>query len=212
MEQAFDEVIHFAQISKNGAAYAKEAVTEADGDKFEELRAKLVKYEEISDRIEYEIAAFLNGVSAEVVSESTSLKIKAMYKIVGELESLGDSGETISRILSRKNIHKKNFDADALKNLATMADAVLAAYDVMIENLEAAHKGELIDITNAYNAEQRINTLRNNYRDAVIEEMESGAGNYQAMVYYMDIMNTYERMGDFMINISQDLERGFINK
>ena len=212
VEQAFDEVIHFAQISKNGAAYAKEAVTEADGDKFEELRAKLVKYEEISDRIEYEIAAFLNGVSAEVVSESTSLKIKAMYKIVGELESLGDSGETISRILSRKNIHKKNFDADALKNLATMADAVLAAYDVMIENLEAAHKGELIDIANAYNAEQRINTLRNNYRDAVIEDMESGAGNYQAMVYYMDIMNTYERMGDFMINISQDLERGFINR
>ena len=212
VEQAFDEVIHFAQISKNGAAYAKEAVAGADTDKFEELRAKLVKYEEISDRIEYEIAAFLNGVSAEEVSESTSLKIKAMYKIVGELESLGDSGETISRILSRKNIHKKNFDADALKNLATMADAVLAAYDVMIENLEAAHKGELIDIANAYNAEQRINTLRNNYRDAVIEDMESGAGNYQAMVYYMDIMNTYERMGDFMINISQDLERGFINR
>ena len=212
VEQAFDEVIHFAQISKNGAEYAKSAVENADGDKFEELREKLVKYEEISDRIEFEIATFLNGVSAEEVSESTSLKIKAMYKIVGELESLGDSGETISRILSRKNIHKKNFDADALKNLATMADAVLAAYDVMIENLEAAHKGELIDIANAYNAEQRINTLRNNYRDAVIEEMESGAGNYQAMVYYMDIMNTYERMGDFMINISQDLERGFINR
>ena len=212
VEQAFDEVIHFAQISKNGAAYAKEAVKEADGGKFEELRAKLVKYEEISDRIEYEIATFLNGVSAEVVSESTSLKIKAMYKIVGELESLGDSGETISRILSRKNIHKKNFDAGALSNLAVMADAVLAAYDVMIENLVAAHKGELTDITNAYNAEQRINTLRNNYRDAVIEEMESGAGNYQAMVYYMDIMNAYERMGDFMINVSQDLERGFIRK
>ena len=32
------------------------------------------------------------------------------------------------------------------------------------------------------------------------------------MVYYMDIMNTYERMGDFMINISQDLERPFVNK
>ena len=135
-----------------------------------------------------------------------------MYKIVGELESLGDSGETISRILSRKNIHKKSFDAVALKNLETMADAVLAAYNVMIENLEAAHKGELVEITNAYNAEQRINTLRNNYRDAVIEEMESGDGNYQTMVYYMDIMNTYERMGDFIINISQDLERGFIGK
>ena len=212
VEQAFDEIVHFAQISKNGAVYAKSAVENADGDKFEDLRGKLVKYEEISDRIEYEIATFLNGVSAEEVSESTSLKIKAMYKIVGELESLGDAGETISRILSRKNIHKKSFDADAIKNLNAMADAVLAAYDVMIENLEAAHNGTLADISNAYNAEQRLNTLRNNFRDAVIEDMENGAGNYQAMVYYMDIVNTYERMGDFMINISQDLERGFVVK
>ena len=212
VEQAFDEVIHFAQISRNGAVYAKEAIAEADTDKFEALREKLVKYEEISDRVEYEIASFLNGVSAEEISESTSRKIKAMYKIVGELESLGDSGDTISRILSRKNIHKKAFDTEAMKNLNTMADAVLAAYDVMIANLTAAHKGELTDITNAYNAEERLNTLRNDFRDAVIEDIENGGQSYQTSVYYMDIMNTYERMGDFMINISQDLERGFINR
>ena len=212
VEEAFNEVIHFAQISKNGAVYAKAAINETDADKFEELRGKLVKYEEISDRIEYEIATFLNGVSAEEISESTSLKIKAMYKIVGELESLGDSGETISRILSRKNIHKKEFDTESIKNLNIMADAVNEAYDVMIFNLNAAHKGELSDISNAYNAEERLNTLRNNYRDAVIEDIDNGGKNYQTSVYYMDIMNTYERMGDFMINISQDLERGFVRK
>ena len=48
-----------------------------------------MKYEEISDRIEYEIATFLNAVSAEEISARTSMKIKAMYKIIGELESLG---------------------------------------------------------------------------------------------------------------------------
>ena len=212
VEQAFDEIVHFAQISKNGAVYTKEAINESDSDKFEALREKLVKYEEIADRIEYEIAAFLNGVSAEEISEGTSLKIKAMYKIIGELESLGDSGETISRILSRKNIHKKKFDSEAIKNLNIMADAVLAAYDVMIANLTVAHKGELTDITNAYNAEERLNTLRNNFRDTMIEEIDNGGKNYQTSVYYMDLMNTYERMGDFMINISQDLERAFISK
>ena len=212
IEQAFEEIIHFAKISKNGALYAKEAVNEADTDKFETLRGKLVKYEEISDRIEYEIATFLNGVSAEEISESTSLKIKAMYKIVGELESLGDSGETISRILSRKNIHKKQFDADSIKNLNVMADAVVAAYDVMIDNLKAAHETQLMDVANAYNAEEHLNTLRNNFRDAIIEDIDNGDKNYQTSVYYLDIINEYERMGDFMINISQDLERAFMRK
>ena len=212
VEQAFDEIIHFAQISKNGALYAKDAINESDSEKFETLRGKLVKYEEISDRIEYEIAAFLNGVSAEEISESTSKKVKSMYKIIGELESLGDSGETISRILSRKNIHKKTFDADSIKNLNIMADSVVAAYDVMISNLISAHKGELENISNAYNAEERLNTLRDNFRDAVIEDIDSGEKNYQTSVYYIDIMNAFERMGDFMINVSQNLENGFMHK
>ena len=212
VEQAFEEIIHFAQVSKNGAAYAREAMNESNAEKFETLREKLVKYEEIADRIEYEIATFLNAVSAEEISESTANKIKAMYKIIGELESLGDSGEAISRILSRKNIHRKAFDANAERNLNTMADAVADAYDVMIANLTAARKDELTDITNAYNAEDRLNSLRNNFRDAMIEDIENGNTNYQASVYYMDIINQYERMGDFMINISQDLERGFAKR
>ena len=211
-EQAFDEIIHFAKISKNGLGYAKEAIREADTDKFEELRGKLVKYEEISDRIEYEIATFLNAVSAGDISEETSNRIKAMYKIIGELESLGDSGETISRILSRKNIHKKKFDQDTVKKIGDMVANVELAYDVMITNLTAACKGELVEISNAYNAEERINILRNNLRESEINDIENEGKNYQTSVYYMDIISELEKMGDFMINISQALMKGFVRK
>ncbi|MDO5489983.1 MAG: Na/Pi cotransporter family protein [Bacteroidaceae bacterium] len=211
-EEAFNEIIHFANISRKGLGYAKLAIAEKNEDKFEELRNKLVKYEEISDRIEYEIAAFLNAVSAGDISESTSLKVKAMYKIIGELESLGDSGELISRILSRRNVHNKTFDATTIKKLEDMVDEVDKAYDAMIVNLELAHKGELQTITNAYNAEDRINNLRTYLRDSEIEGIESGEKNYQTSVYYIDIVNSLERMGDFIINISQDLEKYFVVK
>lgn len=211
-EQAFNEIIHFAQISRNGLGYAKSAISESNADKFEELRSKLVKYEEISDKIDYEIAAFLNAVSASGISEDTSVKIKAMYKIIGELESLGDSGEAISRILSRRNIHKKTFDFETIKKLDNMVEEVDRAYEAMIENLNAAHKGTLVEISNAYNAEDRINNLRNLLRDSEIEEIEVNKKNYQTSVYYMDIVNELEKMGDFIINISQDLERAFAQK
>jgi len=209
-QQAFDEIIHFAQISRNGLGYARAAIKETDSDKLEELRSKLVKYEEISDRIEYEIATFLNAVSAGDISTETSSRIKAMYKIIGELESLGDSGEAISRIISRKDIHKKTFSPDMIKKLEDMAEAVDYAYDAMIYNLNAAYKDELTEISNAYNAEDRINNLRNNLRDSEIEDIESSRKNYQTSVYYMDIVNELEKMGDFMINISQSLEKTFI--
>ena len=208
-EQASNEIIHFAEISKRGLGYAREAINETNADKFEELRGKLVKYEEISDRIEYEIAQFLNAVSSDEVSEKTSKEIKAMYKVIGELESLGDSGETISRILSRRNIHKKEFDADSIKKLNQMTDLVEKAYDVMIENLNLAFSGKLVEIANAYAAEDHINTLRNNLRDAAIEDIDSNNKTYQSSVYFMDIISELERMGDFMINISQSLQRAY---
>ena len=210
-EQAFDEIIHFANISRNGLGYAKQAIA-ADAKHFEELREKLVKYEEISDRIEYEIAAFLNGVSAGDISEATSMKIKAMYKIIGELESLGDSGEAISRMLSRRNEHKKTFSAETIDNINLMLEKVDSAYEVMIANLTAAHEGTLTSIINAYNAEEQINTLRNELREAEIEALEDNDKNYQTSVYYIDIINELEHMGDYMINISQSLERAFVGK
>jgi phosphate:Na+ symporter len=135
-----------------------------------------------------------------------------MYKIIGELDSLGDSGESISRILSRRNIHKKAFDAETIKKLEDMAATVDSAYGSMIDNLNAAHKGELAEISNAYNAEDRINHLRDNLRDAEIEEIEEGGKNYQTSVYYMDIVSELEKMGDFMINISQTLEKVFVKR
>ncbi len=208
-EQAFNEIIHFAQISRNGLGYAKSAIVETNSDKFEELRNKLVKYEEISDRIEYEIASFLNSVSSGDISEATSVKVKAMYKIIGELESLGDSGEAISRILSRRNVHKKSFDEATSKKLEDMANAVDNAYGAMLDNLNAAHKGTLADISNAYNAEERINELRNILRDTEIEEIDNNGKSYHTSVYYIDIVSELERMGDFIINISQALERAY---
>ncbi|MBQ7811103.1 MAG: Na/Pi cotransporter family protein [Bacteroidales bacterium] len=205
MEQTFKEVVHFAEISRNGLGYARAAIMETNRDKFEELRVKLVKYEEISDRIEFEIATFLNAVSAENVSEKTSNRIKAMYKIIGELESLGDSGEAISRILSRRNIHNKTFDAQVLTRIGRLVDEVDSAYDVMITNMKAAFEGNLVDIANAYEAEDRINVLRNNLRDEEIDDVENSRKNWQTSVYYMDIVSELEKMGDFMINVSQAL-------
>ena len=210
-EQAFKEIIHFANISRNGMQYVRSAITENDPDKFETFREKLVKYEEISDRIEYEIAGFLNALSANEISIRTTDEIKAMYRIIGELESLGDSGESISRILSRKNIHKKVFDNDTLGKLASMIDLVDHTYEVMIGNLELASEGKLTGISNAYDAEDRINKMRNDLRDEAIEDMDAHTKSYESTVYYMDIVSELEKMGDFMINISQTIHKTYMN-
>ena len=204
LEQAMKEIIHFSEISKKGLGYVKLAINEKDPEKFEEYRQKLVKYEEISDRIEYEIASFMNSLSKEEISVESKSQIRAMYKIISELESLGDSGEAISRILSRKNAHGQEFNEEELKKIDRLIALVDKAYDVMIANLNVGF-GNLKDITNAYDAEQNINEMRNNLREEEIVNLEHDGKNYQTSVYYMDIISELETMGDFMINVSQAL-------
>ena len=141
-------------------------------------------------------------MSKSEISEEAGSRIKAMYKIIGEMESLGDSGEAIARMLQRKNIHGKNFDDAMLRRLNRMMDLVDNAYTAMIENLRKRY-AELEDITNATDAEIQINEYRNALREEHIVNLESNSYNYQTGVFYMDIVSELEKMGDFIINISQ---------
>ena len=203
--EARNEVIHFAEISRNGLGYIRQLVNAKSDKEFDQMCAKLVKYEEISDRIEYEIAQFLNALPEDSISEDTRTEAKRMYKIIGELESLGDSGEAVSRILTRRNSHQQKFSAEQVANIEKMLDRVDHAYKVMIENLKAEHF-ESIDLRLATDCEIEINELRNTLREEEIYRIDRGEGDYRNSVYYLDTVSEIERMGDFIINISQALE------
>ena len=202
---AKNETIHFAQICHNGLGYIRSAIYAKNEAEFELYRKKLVKYEEIADRIEYEIASFLNALPQESICEQTRQRVKSMYKIIGELESLGDSGESISRILSRRNIHNKHFTEQHIEKIDTMLTLVDKAYQIMINNLQADVNSK-DNLRCAVDCEIEINDMRNTLREAEILKIESNDTEYQSSVYYLDLISEIERMGDFMINISEALQ------
>ena len=200
LNEAQQEISHFAEVCYEGYAFVRQAINEPDQDKFEELSKMLVKYEEITDKMEFEIASYLNEVGKSEISSTSADRIKAMYKIIGEMESLGDSGDAIGRLLQRKFTHKKSFDAEMMKRLNRMLDTVDVAYQVMIENLK---KKSLADISNAIDAECAINDCRNNLREEHVLNLENAAYDYTSGVYYIDLINELESVGDFIINISE---------
>ena len=203
--QARNEVIHFAEISSRVVDYIRRAINAKNDKEFEEMRQKLIKYEEISDRIEYEIAQFLNALPEDSISEQTRTEAKRMYKIIGELESLGDSGDAIGRILMRRNSHERSFTAEQIAKLDTMLGTLDKCYNVMIENLRAENM-EPIGLRQATDCEIELNELRNTIREEEIHKIENDGSNYTSSVYYLDTVSEIERMGDFIINVSQALD------
>ena len=167
--EARKEINHFGEICTKGFGYVRQAIQESETDGFEEFRQKLVKYEEITDRIEFEIASYLNQVSQNDISDQARLQVKAYFKIIGEMESLGDSGEAISRLLQRKRDHGKVFNDLMRKRINEMLDIMQKAYDVMNTNLAQA---SVTDITDAYVAEDAINNMRDSLREEHLKNME----------------------------------------
>ena len=202
LNEAKLEIVHFGEVCYKGFGYVREAIMETDPEKFDVLNEKLIRYEDITDRIEFEIASYLGEVSKEEISSLSTKRIKGMYRIIGEMESLGDSGEAIGRMLLRARQHGSKFDAALLRKFEKMLDCVDTAYKAMLENLSKPYD-ELKDISNAQLAEDSINAYRNTLREEHIGSIEKSNYNYQTGVFFMDIVNELERVGDFIINISQ---------
>ena len=211
IEQAYKEAVNFATTAQEGFQYVKLALCEKDPDKFEEYRQRLVKCEEVTDRFEYEIAAFLNSITTESLNDNEAREIKVIYRVISELESLGDSCENISRLLMRLRVHKLEFDDETVSKLNLLIGKVNHAFAVMVSNLKLAVSGGLKDISNAYNAEDVINVTRDTLRNEGILQIEKGADKFLAINYYLDMLAELEAMGDFIINISQSLFHEFDN-
>lgn len=204
LKESQQEIIHFGKICRNGLGYVRNAIVAKDEDEFNKFNEKLVKYEEITDRIEFEIASYLGEVSKAKVSSSALGRIKGSYRIIGEMESLGDSGEAIGRMLKRSYEHGKKFTKPMLDRLGKMVDLVDAAYDIMIQNLSIPVH-EIKNIDNAVAAEAAINEYRDKLRSEHLQKLETAGYKYEVGVFYMDVVLELEKMGDFIINISQTL-------
>ena len=202
LDQAKNEIIHYAKLCKKQYGYARDAVNTKDSDEFDELYKKLEHYEQVADNIEIEIATYLTNMYEGELSMESGKRLHAMYKIISELESVGDSGFNIARTIQRRNIHGKEFDENMLKKLNHMMDLVDKTFDAMIVNL-ALGRDKLKNISNAKDAENDINEYRNNLKEEHLLNLEKNTYEYQTGIYYIDLIGEYEHAGDFMINISE---------
>lgn len=210
ISQAEKEISVFAERVARMLPMAKELVTTKDGsDEFNKVYSRLEKYEEISDRMEIEIANYLNRCAEGRLSNESKRRIAAMLSIDSEIESIADCALGVGKILLRKQQSSVTFNEEIYKNIGTMFSYVDKAVQnmlLLLQNIE--HQNEP-DIIVSYNCEREINNLRNQLRTNNIENINDRHYEYQSGIYYMDIISTLEKMGDYVINVVDILKDEF---
>lgn len=202
LSQSKQEIVSFARLAHRQFNYVRQAIHDSEKSNFDALYAKLENYEQITDRIELEIANYLNNIAEGEISNESGKRIQAMYTIISELESIGDSGYNIGRILQRKNVYNSKFDLEMIKKIDRMLDLLDNSFICMIHNLDQGYT-KITNINNAEDAENSINEYRNHLKEEHLLNLEHNIYNYQTGVFYMDLIAECEKVGDYIINVSE---------
>ena len=200
--QAEKEIAVFADRVNRMLSMARELVhTKGNSEDFNKRSSRLEKYEDISDRMEIEIANYLNRCAEGRLSNEGKRHVSAMLAIVSEIESIADCCAGVGKILLRKQQGNVHFNEEIYHNIDVMFDYVQKAMDNMLLLLRDLENNSSEDIISSYNREREINNMRNTLRAANIENIKEHHYEYQAGIYYMDIISTLEKTGDYIINV-----------
>ena len=200
--QAHKEISLFAERTARMFNMVKELFYEKNEETFLKTYSRIEKYENISDRMEIEIANYLTEVSEGRLSSESKEEIRIMLRAVSEIESIADSCNNLARSIKRRNEFKSEFTEEQNKHLDHMFELVSGALNRM--NL-ILHKPELVhdDINPSYNIENEINNYRNQLKSRNIEDINNKLYQYQDGVYYMDMVSESEKLGDYVLNVVQ---------
>lgn len=200
--QAEKEIAVYAERVERMIDMAQKLVhTKDESEDFIQLYSRLEKYEDISDRMEIEIAHYLNRCSEGRLSNEGKMKIAAMLRIVSEIESIADCCLGAGKILVRKNQSHVQFNQEIYANIDTMFSYIKEAMRNMLGLLHDIEHAREAEIIKSYNKECEINNYRNQLRTANIENINNRHYEYQAGIYYMDLVSDLEKTGDYIINV-----------
>ncbi|MBR1804436.1 MAG: Na/Pi cotransporter family protein [Muribaculaceae bacterium] len=201
------EIGIFAQKTEEMLGMVKTLIhTKIGSGEFNDLCARIEKYEDISDRMEYEIAKFLNQVMDGRLSFDAKMRVTTMLNIVSELESIGDSCQNLSKTLQRKGEAQAHFTDYNYGHIDGMFQYVSEAMSNMLAVLVDLDNVTVEDLTRSYDKEREINEYRNKCRDENIENINNKLYPYSAGVFYMDVICEAEKLGDYIVNVIDAVE------
>lgn len=199
--QAQKEIVNYAANIQKMFNMVETLLNERDNDKQTTIFKQVEQLEGESDKVELDIADFLQQVSESTLSDETTTKINLMLRTIGELESIADSSYNLARILNRRTETDKDFTADQyiqLNMMTRLTNEALTQMNLVMNGFRENHT-----IEETYRIENDINTMRNRVKAENINKLEEHQYKYAVGVMYIDFINECEKLGDYVVNVVQ---------
>ncbi|MBQ5926179.1 MAG: Na/Pi cotransporter family protein, partial [Paludibacteraceae bacterium] len=158
--QARKEIQLYGERTQRMFGLVRDLFHETDSKEFTSKFSRIQKYENISDRMEMEIADYLTKVSAGRLSDESKHQVQMKLRVISEIESIADSCYNLARTLQRRQQQPDNFTEDLNANIELMFNLIESGLQNMCNVLGLEHIDQS-SVNVAQNIENEINNYRN---------------------------------------------------
>ena len=197
--QAQKEIVHFAERMQRMFGMIRVLLDEKNKKEFERQYERIEHYETIADNMEIEIATYLEQLGNEHLSDDTKVKIRIMFRQIGELESIGDACFKTARTIQHLRDSREDFTSTQYTHLHDMLHLVNEALTQMMVVVNGRRDDLTIDASQ--DIENDINTLRDQLRAESLKDVDAQNYSYALGTLYTDIISDCERLGDYVMNV-----------
>ena len=199
--QAQKETAQFGERVQRMFDMVRQLMEEQNGTKFAQLYTQTEQQEDYIDRMEFEIARFLEQVSEDHLSDETKAKVRQMLREVGELESIGDACYNLARTLNRQEEsgkYLKSVQRNQLRAMMALCNDALTQMNIVMSGHRYEH-----DIRETFRIENDINQMRQRLKNENIHAVNKREYDYFIGIIFIDLIDECEKLGDYVVNVVQ---------
>ena len=199
------EIHRMMTMAKENVDRSFEAVKEGKTTLLEEVRER----EEYIDFLNKEISKYISKTLVNESNPRDSRYISALFKVCGNIERIGDHAMNIceyTKVIERQNI---SFSSEVKREIDEMKKICDQAIDYLSEI--GQEPGQKEDIRAIVDIEQKIDDMTEDYRQKQLERMQKGTCSEEGCIIYSEMLTDFERIGNHILNIGQEMGGGKVS-
>ena len=163
--------------------------------------------EEYIDYLNKEISKYISKVLVNESNPRDSQYISALFKVCGNVERIGDHAMNIcgyTKLIEKQGI---SFSQEVRVEIDAMKEVCIKALEFLNE-IHHNQQGDNQDVKAIEKLEQQIDDMTDDYRQKQLVRMQKGTCSEEGCIIYSEMLTDFERIGDHILNIGQEMGLG----
>ena len=199
VDQLRNELHRMLEMARQNVDTSFKAVLDLDVAPLERVE----KRELYIDFLNREISRCISHLITIETNERGSRIISSLFAISGNIERIGDHADNLAgytKLLAEKGIVLSPY---AREELRQMRDVAIRAVSALL----SGEAGSADWLAHVAQLEQKIDDMTASFRRDQLVRMRDGTCSDEACILYSELLTDFERIGDHVLNIAQELEK-----